>query len=98
VATTASIEFSNGYLRVRGPLTLATVESLLKDASLRLDGSEIRVDLSGVTEADSSAVGLLLTWVRDGAASGRRVHFENLPTNLKSLVSLYDVGEFIPGA
>jgi phospholipid transport system transporter-binding protein len=96
--TAASIEFSDGCLRMRGPLTLTTVEPLLKGASRRLDGPEIRVDLSAVTEADSSAVALLLAWVRDAAASGRRVRFENLPSNLKSLISLYDVGEFIPGA
>jgi len=96
--TTASIEFSDGRLRVRGPLTLTTVEPLLKDVSPRLDGPEIHVNLSGVTEADSSAVGLLLAWVRDAAATGRQVRFENLPSNLKSLISLYDVGEFIPGA
>ena len=98
MTTTASIEFSNGRLRVRGPLTLTTVEPILRDARQRLDGPEVGVDLSAVTEADSSAVGLLLAWVRDAAASGHRVRFENLPPNLKSLISLYDVGEFIPGA
>jgi phospholipid transport system transporter-binding protein len=94
----ASIEFSDGRLSVRGPLTLATVEPLLQEAKRRFDGPEIRVDLSAVTEADSSAVGLLLAWARDAAADGRRVRFENLPANLKSLIALYDVGEFIPGA
>ena len=98
MTTTANIEFSNGRLRVRGPFTLTTVESILRDASQRLDGPEVSVDLSAVTETDSSAVGLLLAWVRDAAASGHRVRFENLPPNLKSLISLYDVGEFIPGA
>jgi phospholipid transport system transporter-binding protein len=93
-----SIEFSDGRLRVRGPLTLATVEPLLEDARRRLDEPEIRVDLFAVTEADSSAVGLLLALVRDAAADGRRVRFENMPANLKSLIALYDVGEFIPGA
>jgi phospholipid transport system transporter-binding protein len=96
--TTANIEFSDGCLRVRGPLTLVTVEPLLKGARWPLDGLEICVDLSDVTEADSSAVGLLLSWVRDATSSGRRVRFENLPSNLKSLISLYGVGEFIPGA
>jgi phospholipid transport system transporter-binding protein len=96
--TTASIEFSDGRVRVSGPLTLTTVEPILRDASRRLDAPEISVDLSAVTDADSSAVGLLLAWVRAGAASGHRVRFENLPPNLKSLISLYDVGEFIPGA
>ena len=96
--TTASIEFSDGRVRVSGPFTLTTVEPILREASRRLDAPEISVDLSAVTEADSSAVGLLLAWVRAAAASGHRVRFENLPLNLKSLISLYDVGEFIPGA
>lgn len=96
--TSTSVEFSDGLVRVRGPLTLTTVELLLGDASRGVDGPEIRVDLSAVTEADSSAVGLLLAWVRDAAVGGRRMRFENLPSNLKSLIKLYDVGEFIPGA
>jgi phospholipid transport system transporter-binding protein len=93
----ATIEFSDGCLRVHGPVTLTTVESLLEDARRRFEGPEIRVDLSGVTRADSSAVGLLLAWVRDGIASGRRIRFENLTENLRSLITLYDVGELIPG-
>jgi len=96
--TPTGIEFSDGCLRVKGPLTLTTVGPLLEGARARLDTPELRVDLSTVTEADSSAVGLLLAWVRDAAVAGRRMRFENLPSNLKSLIKLYDVGEFIPGA
>jgi phospholipid transport system transporter-binding protein len=94
----ASIEFSGGRLRVAGPLILTTIQPLLEDASRRFNGPEVCVDLSAVTEADSSAVGLLMAWVREAAIAGRRVRFENLPSNLKSLIELYDVGEFIPGA
>jgi len=94
----ALIEFSNGCLRVQGPVTLTTVGPLLEEATRRSEGPEMRVDLSGVTHADSSAVGLLLAWVRDAAANGRRIRFENLTENLRSLITLYDVGEFIPGA
>jgi len=96
--TSASIEFSDGCLRVRGPLILTTIEPLLKDTGWRMQGPEICIDLSAMTEADSSAVGLLLAWVRAAATGGHRLRFENLPLNLKSLISLYDVGEFIPGA
>jgi phospholipid transport system transporter-binding protein len=93
-----SIEFIDGCFRVAGPLTLATVLRVLEDAGRRFNGPDVRVDLSAVSEADSSAVGLLLAWVRDAGLSGRRIRFENLPSNLKSLIALYDVGEFIPGA
>ena len=75
-----------------------TVGPLLEEARRRFAGPEVRVDLSGVTNADSSAVGLLLAWARDATASGRRIRFENLTENLRSLITLYDVGEFIPGA
>ena len=96
--TPTSIEILDGLVRVRGPLTLTTVEPLLGDAKHRFDGPEVHVDLSAVTEADSAAVALLLAWMRDAAVGGRRVRFENFPANLKSLIKLYDVGEFIPGA
>jgi len=93
--STAIIESDDG-VRVSGPLTLATIQPLLKDPVVRSDGGEVRIDLSGVTEADSSAVGLLLAWARDAADGGRRLRFANLPPNLKSLIALYGVGAFIP--
>jgi len=79
-------------------LTLATVASLLDEAKERFQGPEINVDLSGVTHADSAAVGMLLAWVRDATTGGRRIRFENLNENLRSLIALYGVGELIPGA
>lgn len=79
-------------------MTLATVAPLLDEARERFQGPEIRVDLSGVTRADSAAVGMLLAWVRDATIRGRRIHFENLNENLRSLIALYGVGELIPNA
>src|SRR5262245_24915251 len=94
----AAIDSSDGRYRIRGPLTLATVTSLLEEARQRLQGPEIHVDLSGVTQADSAAVGMLLAWVRDASTGNRRIRFENLNENLRSLIALYGVGELIPGA
>jgi len=79
-------------------LTLDTVTSLLDDARQLFQSPEIRVDLSGVTHADSAAVGMLLAWVRDANSGGRRIRFENLNENLRSLIALYGVGELIPSA
>jgi phospholipid transport system transporter-binding protein len=92
------IEFSDGRYRVQGPVTLATVQMLLEEGERRFDGPEIHVDLAGVTEADSSAVALLLTWSRDAASRRRRISFENLTENLRTLVTLYEVGDLLPGA
>jgi phospholipid transport system transporter-binding protein len=92
------IEFSDGRYRVQGPVTLATVEALLEEGERRFDGREIHVDLAGVTEADSSAVALLLAWARDAGTRGRRISFENLNENLRTLITLYEVGDLLPGA
>jgi phospholipid transport system transporter-binding protein len=92
------IEFSDGHYRVQGPVTLSTVQPLLEEGARRFDGAEVRVDLSGVTDADSAAVALLLAWTRDAAARGRHIRFEHLTKNLKSLIDLYELGELLPGA
>ena len=92
------IEFSEGRYRVQGPVTLDTVQPLLEDGIRRFDGTEVRVDLSGVTDADSAAVALLLAWARDAAVRGRRIRFEHLTKNLKSLIDLYELGELLPRA
>jgi phospholipid transport system transporter-binding protein len=91
------IEFSDGRYRLQGPVTLATVQPLLEEGTRRFEGTEVRVDLSAVTDADSSAVALLLAWARDAAAHGRRIRFENLSKNLRSLIQLYELGELLPG-
>ena len=92
------IEFSEGRYRVQGPVTLDTVQPLLEEGIRRFDGTEVRVDLSGVTDADSAAVALLLAWARDAAVRGRRIRFEHLTKNLKSLIDLYELGELLPRA
>jgi phospholipid transport system transporter-binding protein len=92
------IEFSDGRYRVRGPVTLDTVQPLLEEGVQRFDGSDVRVDLSEVTSADSSAVALLLAWMRSAAQRGHRIHYENPTDNLRSLIELYELDELLPGA
>lgn len=92
------IEFSDGRYRVEGPVTLATIQTLLAEGERCFEGSDIQIDLAGVTEADSSAVALLLAWARDAGGRGRRIHFENLTENLRTLITLYEVGDLLPAA
>jgi phospholipid transport system transporter-binding protein len=58
-------------------------------------GSNLVVDLSGVSEVDSSALSLLLEWQRTARAAGRVIAFTHLPANLKSLADLYGVSELL---
>ncbi len=82
---------------VRGPVTLTSVQALYEQGKRAFVESDLSVDVSGISEADSSAVALMLAWVREARARGGIIRFENLGENLKTLISLYDVGEFLPG-
>lgn len=97
MADSPAIEPIDGRFRVRGPVTLAHVQVLLDQGKQMLSGADVRIDLSGVREADSAAVALMLAWVREAAARGASIRFENLTENLKTLIRLSDVGEFLPG-
>ena len=85
------IECADGRCVVRGPINLSNVVALLAQGNSRFTAPEVKVDLAGVTEVDSTAVSLLLEWRREAARNGRRIEFENLPGNLTSLAKLYGV-------
>lgn len=81
---------------IRGPVTMANVQSVLAEGRKLFTGAAVTVDLSGMTEVDSSAVSVLLEWLRAAAADNRRIEFRGLPENLKSLISTYGIQEIIP--
>lgn len=83
-------------LKVAGPLTIETV-SALSSASLELRAnSMLEVDLGQVEAVDSSAVSLLLSWVRRSQRGGVALCISNAPENLLSLARLYGVAEMLP--
>lgn len=83
---------------MRGPVTMANVEGLLQEGRARMqDGMRsVVVDLSGVTEVDSSAVSLLLQWRREMAGRGQTLSLAGVPENIRSLATLYGVDELLP--
>lgn len=83
---------------LEGPVTLAGVSALLEEGSRSFEGSSVVVDLSGVTEADSSAISLLLEWARRMRAGKREILYANFGENLTSIAHLYGVAELIPVA
>jgi phospholipid transport system transporter-binding protein len=83
-------------LVLEGPVTLDTVPALLAQGLALIDRDEVRIDLAGVTAADSSAVALLLEWMRAARRAGRRIVYLNLENSLESLVALYGVTELLP--
>lgn len=82
---------------VDGPMTFETVEALVADVAV-FDGDDLVVDLKGVTNADSSALSLLLEWMRRMRGAGKKLEFANVGANLRSLAELYGVVDLLPFA
>lgn len=89
------ITCQNGRCTLQGPVTVDNVVSLLEQGREQLTSAATTIDLSGVTEVDSSALSLLLEWRRAAARTGRTVRFAQLPANLQSLAKLYGVTELL---
>jgi phospholipid transport system transporter-binding protein len=75
---------------------MANARAVLDEGLAALLGDDMQIDLAQVKEVDSSAVGLLLEWVRAAQRENRRLILVNLPQNLHSLASLYGVLDLLP--
>lgn len=83
---------------VTGPLTIETVPGLAEGMSDFLSRGAQEVNLSGVTEVDSSAVALLLEWQRQAKARNTVLKCTGLPAALKNLADLYGVVDLVSAA
>ena len=83
-------------LSLSGPLTVATAGDLATAGREHVIAADLVVDLSGVTQVDSAALALLLSWVRAARNAGRSLSIDQPPAALVSLASLYDVETILP--
>lgn len=81
---------------VQGPVTLDNVVGVLEEGRRLFSGAESVVDLGRIETVDSSAISLLMEWLRDAERDQRRLRLVNMPENMKSLADLYGVAELIP--
>jgi phospholipid transport system transporter-binding protein len=85
-------------LQISGPLTFDTAAGQLGALNMPASGSKLRVDFSGVTEIDSSAVALLLHWSRQARAAEVALELIAVPVGLRQLVGVYGLKELLPQA
>jgi len=90
------IQREGDTLRVSGRLTMDSIGALFNDAMIAPEGKAWTIDLAGVDEADSSAVSMLLSWLRNAQRHDAKVTFVNVPDNLRSLADLYGVADALP--
>lgn len=76
--------------RLDGALSFDTVPGLWREVRVWADdgdaGSEIGIDLSGVTRADSAGLALLIELQRLARTHGRTLKFQNIPAQLRQLI------------
>jgi len=82
-------------MRVSGALTLAGVAAELAQGKAAIAEGVRSVDLAGVGELDSSALALLLAWLREARRLGRELAFVNLPQGLTTIARLYGVADLL---
>jgi phospholipid transport system transporter-binding protein len=76
----------SGHWLLEGELGFATVPSVVRHAGAEMRGLDaIRVDLKGVTRADSAGLALLVEWLRESERAGVPITFVNVPTQLLSI-------------
>ncbi|SDY02946.1 phospholipid transport system transporter-binding protein [Nitrosomonas halophila] len=91
-----SVSVADDQLIVDGPILFENVMRVMQAGVVRIGGRRLEVDFTHVTEVDSSAVSMLLEWLRTAQAKGCQLRLVNLPENLRSLIKLYDVVDLLP--
>jgi phospholipid transport system transporter-binding protein len=88
-----------GHWLVSGDLGLETAAAMLASGQSAFAGvQDAAVDLSGITDADSAGLAVLIEWVKAARQSGRRIEFSGLPPRLAELARIGGVADFLPTA
>jgi phospholipid transport system transporter-binding protein len=83
---------------VSGSLTLASVAADLAQGKAAIAEGVRSVDLAEAGELDSSALALLLAWLREAKRLKRELSFTNLPQGLTTIARLYGVADLLSAA
>ena len=90
------IERNAGRLYVRTAMVMANAPALLAAGRATFSEPSETLDLAEVGEADSSALAVMLAWLRTASAEGRQLSFVNVPAGVQALADLYGVDELLP--
>ncbi|MGA8277914.1 MAG: STAS domain-containing protein [Rhodanobacteraceae bacterium] len=90
---TATIERGgDGGVRITGALGFANAGALLpRGIAFTSRGQTTNVDLSGLTDADSATLALLLAWSARATQVGARLRYRGAPDGLRALARLAEV-------
>ena len=82
--------------RIAGAVTVDSVGGLLRELQPQLAQSVDTLDFSGVETADSAALALIFSAMRQTRQAGRTLVCTGLPPSFTTLAELYGVSELLP--
>lgn len=89
-------ESSRETLALSGALTFASAARTFDEAGRVLrEGMQTRLDLSGLTRADSAGLACVLALLAQASRAGRRLAVTNVPESLRALAEVCDAGALI---
>jgi phospholipid transport system transporter-binding protein len=88
-----------GRFRLSGCFGFETAAPLLEkgDAAFRAH-PQVELDLSGVTDADSAGLAVLLAWIERARSRGHRLQFVGLPRELAGIARITEVEPLLRSA
>ena len=91
-------EVSPGQFQLSGAINFATAPDIEQQGGrllLATDSAKWRIDLAGITQADSSALAVCLAWVRLARANRKTIIFTAAPIELSALADVCGIGELL---
>ena len=82
--------------RIAGAVTVDSVGGLLRELQPQLARGIDTLDFSGVEAADSAALALIFSAMRQAGQAGRTLTCTGLPPSFTTLAELYGVSDLLP--
>jgi len=82
--------------RIGGAVTVDSVGGLLRELQPQLEKGVDTLDFSEVETADSAALALIFSAMRQARQAGRTLACTGLPASFTTLAELYGVSELLP--
>jgi phospholipid transport system transporter-binding protein len=87
---------NNRYL-LTGVLSFNTISQIQDDIeSMTKQGSEIILDLAGISRVDSAGIVVLLEWMKLARESGKQILFTNIPQQLLDIARVSALDGILP--
>jgi len=87
----------DGAYRIVGDLGLESAAALLAAGEAAFAGQhDIEVDLTGVTDADSAGLAVLIEWTRSARRDGRSIAYKGMTPRLAAIARIGGVRELLP--